>query len=96
MAAEDNGQAPVPAAPASSVPDGMVMIPLGGQPSDIIIPTGVAVAMLAALLERDDAGFTVLLGEAMVGLRLAKVRSRDQPGPRTGPEDRKPARAPAG
>jgi hypothetical protein len=85
-------------AEAPELPPGMVMIPMGGQPSDIIIPVGVAVTMLARLLDRDDKTFTVLLGEAFTGLRLAAVRSRDQPdtGPRPGPEDRMPAPAKAG
>lgn len=56
----------------------MVMIPMGGRPSDIVIPQTVAVAMLGNLLDRDDVTFTVLLGEAMTGLRLAKVRARAQ------------------
>lgn len=85
---------------AAELPElpGMVMIPMGGGPSDIVIPTAVAVAMLGKLLDRDDATFTVLLGEAFTGLRLAKVRSRDQPapGPRPGPEDRKLAPVRAG
>jgi hypothetical protein len=84
------------ARPELAVPEGMVMIPLDGKPSDIIISTGVAVGMLANLLDRDEVTFTVLLAEGMTGLRLAKVRSRDQAGPRPGPEDRAQARAGGG
>lgn len=58
----------------------MVMIPMGGEPSDIVVPVGVAVTMLGNLLDRDDVLFTVLLGEAMTSVRLAKVRHRrDRP-----------------
>jgi hypothetical protein len=62
-----------PAAPAS------VMVPVDGQPSDIVLPVPVAVTMLANLLARDDVLFTALLGEAMTGVRLAKVRARVTP-----------------
>ena len=66
--AESNGHAPAELAP--------LMIPLNGEPSDILLPVKVAVTMLANLLARDDKLFTVLLGEAMTGVRLAKVLAR--------------------
>lgn len=56
-----------------------VMIPLGGKPSDIYLPIPVAVKMLANLLEREDKLFTVLLGEAMTGVRLARTLHRAGP-----------------
>lgn len=93
--AGSNGDRPELAAPAApEVPPGMMMIPMNGGPSDIIIGHSVAAAMLGNLLDRDDMTFTVLLGEAMTGRRLARVRARDNGDPRPGPEDRAPA-APA-
>lgn len=50
-----------------------------GPANDDAVPVAVAERMLAALLEREDVLFTVLLAEAMTGVRLAKTRHRASP-----------------
>lgn len=72
---ESNGQANGQATAAPQV----VMIPVGGKPSDLYLPVAVMVTMLANLFEREDKLFTVLLGEAMTGVRLARTLHRAGP-----------------
>lgn len=62
--AESNGHGPA-----------LVMVPFGPAEDDFVT-LAVASKMLAGLLDRDDKLFTVLLGEAMTGVRLAKVLAR--------------------
>lgn len=47
-----------------------------GPAEDDAVPVAVASKMLRALFEREDTLFTVLLAEAMTGVRLAKARYR--------------------
>lgn len=64
---EINGAAPAP-----------VMVRFGPADDDFVTVT-VAGKMLAALLEREDKLFTVLLGEAYTGVRLARTLHRATP-----------------
>jgi predicted HD phosphohydrolase len=50
-----------------------------GPAADDAVPVAVASKMLTALLDREDTLFTVLLAEAMTGIRLAKARHRAGP-----------------
>lgn len=50
-----------------------------GPAEDDSVSVAVAGKMLAALLDREDVLFTVLLAEAMTGIRLAKARHRAGP-----------------
>lgn len=56
----------------------LVAVAFGDAPDDFVT-LAVASKMLRGLLERDDKLFTVLLGEAMTGVRLAKVLARATP-----------------
>lgn len=64
MGNESNGHTPAP-----------VLVKFGPAEDDFVT-AAVAGKMLAALLEREDKLFTVLLGEAITGVRLARTLHR--------------------